>query len=88
MKKRIGNTRYFTLFKFEPDLGRWFDEFGSFDLDEVRGEVEFAHYDAPRKNLRIVRHLYGESVPEIALQLYDTGLFHPRRPLKTERLTA
>lgn len=73
MTKKLAQSAYYTLFKFDPDFSRWFDEFGSFDLEEVKGEVEFAHYDAPRKNLRIVRHRYGQGTSLIAHELGETG---------------
>lgn len=73
MTKRLASSPYFTLFRFDPEHSRWFDEFGAFDLEEVRGEVEFSHYDTPRKHLRIVRHRYDAGSPAIAFDLDATG---------------
>lgn len=69
----LAEMPYFTLFVYDAENDLWCDEFGDFDLDNVRGEIEFAHYGTPRKNLRIVKHRYDASVPCIAFDLEAKG---------------
>ena len=73
MTKPIALHTYFTLFKFDPELGRWFDEFGSFSLEEVKEEIEWAHYGTKKKHLKIMRHRYDAGIPAITYDLDTKG---------------
>ena len=69
----MAQQQYHTLFVYDQDDGHWYDVFGDFDLDVVRGEVDFAHYDTPRKHMKIIKHRYDSSVPAIAYDLTAKG---------------
>ena len=51
------NTKpYYTLFVYCPDSQEWFDEFGSYFLQEIKTEIEWAHYDKPKRFVKIGCH--------------------------------
>lgn len=55
---------YYTLIRWYPgeddtDPGCWADEFGSYSRREVEEEKEWAHSDAPRGHVKIIKHVDG-----------------------------
>ena len=38
----ISTEEYFTLFLYDEEAGLWFDEFGSYDREEVKEEEDIA----------------------------------------------
>jgi hypothetical protein len=51
------NKPYYKLFIF--DSGHWFDDFGSYDKEEVEGEREYARDHHKAKHLKIIKLANG-----------------------------
>jgi hypothetical protein len=48
------NTKpYYSLFVYCPESQEWFDEFGSYFLQEVKTEIEWSHFDKPKRFVKI-----------------------------------
>jgi hypothetical protein len=52
---------YYTLYvlSLEEMYGteeQWFDEFGSYDLSEIKDEIECCYYDRKKKHIHIYKH--------------------------------
>jgi hypothetical protein len=47
---------YYTLFVYCPDSQEWFDEFGSYFLQEIKTEIEWSHFDKPKRFVKIGCH--------------------------------
>jgi hypothetical protein len=51
------NTKpYYSLFVYCPESQEWFDEFGSYFLQEIKTEIEWSHYDKPKRFVKIGCH--------------------------------
>jgi hypothetical protein len=57
---------YYTLFVYCPDSQGWFDEFGSYFLQEVKTEIEWSHFDKPKRFVKIGCHVDTASAMKIA----------------------
>jgi hypothetical protein len=82
MTKSIALSTYYTLFKYDPERGRWFDEFGSSSLEEVKAEIEWAHYGTRKKNLKVLRHRYDTGIPSTIYDLEHKGRTSLGQPIK------